>query len=228
MEEVRKRRRKTVKNAYDKSNEKFEDLDGVWRDVLGEPERFGFWIVWGAEKHGKSWLNLMLANMLREHARVLYISAEEGFSEHFKNTMRRLDIVHNCGSLYLEDEKLTVKEIEEEFEYKNKEGKIVQRRNPIEIVIVDNLLVYSDIMKTAAVNKLYEKWAKRKLFIFVAHEEDGEVVGAAAKQVKRLATVFFRVEGLSVNVTGRVAGGSIVINEEKASLYHGHQILESN
>lgn len=226
--EVRKRRRKTVKNVHDFENAKFEDFEGIWKDVLGAPERHGFWIAYGAEKHGKSWFNLMLANMLRKHALTMYISAEEGFSEHFKGTMNRLGIDHNSSQLYFENEKIGIKDIEDEFEYINKNGNLVQRRNAIEIMIIDNLLVYMDIFRKVTIDKVFEKWSKRKLFIFVAHEENGDLVGAAAKQIKRLATIIFRVEGLNVTVTGRCPGGHIVIDEDKASLYHGQQIIETN
>lgn len=225
MEKARKRRRKTVKNVQETVNEKFEDLKGVWKDVLGKPEKFGFWIVSGKEKHGKSWLNLMLADMLKDHEPTLYISGEEGFSEHFKGIMNRLRIDHNSKNLYFEDEVMTLSQIEEEFESKNEQGKMVARRNAIQIVIIDNLTVFSDVLRKATIDKMFKKWGKKKLFIFVAHEEGGELVGAVAKQVRRLATIIWHVEGLNVNVSGRCIGGNIAIDDEKASLYHGQSIL---
>lgn len=224
----RKRRRKTVKNVKEYENAKFEDFKGIWKDVLGTPERHGFWLVYGREKHGKSWLNLMLAKMIHEYARTLYISAEEGFSEHFKGTMDRLSIDHNSSQLYFENEKLTIRDIEDEFEYKNKDGKVVQRRNAIEVVILDNLLVYLRIWKPSTIQSFFDKWSKKKLIIFVAHEDDkGDLVGAISKLVSQLAIVKFRVEGLNVNVSGRCPGGNIVINEERAALYHGQSIVNN-
>lgn len=226
MEPIRKSRRKTVRNVHAFENEKFDQLQGIWAETMGTPEKYGFWVVYGPEKHGKTTFNLKLAKMLSEHAKVLYISAEEGFSENFKHTMERLNIGPNTKNLLFEDEKLTISEIEGEFVYM-KGGKEVSRRNPVEIVIIDNMTVYTDILKKSVVDKVFEKWKKNKLFIFICHEEGKELVGAAAKQAKRLATLLFRVEGLAAHVSGRCPGGEISIDDERAALYHGNSILQT-
>ena len=43
----------SIKNLYDKKHKCF-DFDGVWLDVMGNPEKCGIWLIWGNEKNGKT------------------------------------------------------------------------------------------------------------------------------------------------------------------------------
>lgn len=81
----------SVKQAYSKKFKKFE-FEGIWKEVFGNPETTGGWIIHGDEKQGKSTFALMLANYLTKFGKVLYISAEEGISEHFTGAMKRMGI----------------------------------------------------------------------------------------------------------------------------------------
>lgn len=70
----------TMRNVYDKKISKFQ-FDGMWAEYVSpEPEDHGIWLIYGAEKNGKTTFALMLANYLRQMGRVLYLSAEEGIS----------------------------------------------------------------------------------------------------------------------------------------------------
>lgn len=70
----------TMRNVYDKKISKFQ-FDGMWAEYISpEPEDHGIWLIYGAEKNGKTTFALMLANYLRQMGRVLYLSAEEGIS----------------------------------------------------------------------------------------------------------------------------------------------------
>ena len=76
----------TMRNVYDKKISKFR-FSGMWADYVSpEPEDHGIWLVYGAEKNGKTTFALMLANYLRQMARVLYLSAEEGISASIQDT----------------------------------------------------------------------------------------------------------------------------------------------
>jgi hypothetical protein len=58
----------------------------------------------------------------------------------------------------------------------------------------------------------------------MAHMEKNEPTTAVAKLAKKLCNVYFRIEGLTAFVGGRCPGGSIIINEETAMLFHGSEI----
>ena len=81
----------SVKQAYSKKFKTFE-FDGIWQEVMDNPETTGGWIIHGDEKQGKSTFALMLANYLSQFEKVLYISAEEGVSKHFTEMMQRMGI----------------------------------------------------------------------------------------------------------------------------------------
>jgi hypothetical protein len=66
----------------------------------------------------------------------------------------------------------------------------------------------------------------KKLFIFLAHEQNGNPHTAAAVLCKMLAKIIIRVEGLACHVSGRCPGGTLIIDEEKALIYHGTQIFQ--
>ena len=55
----------------------------------------------------------------------------------------------------------------------------------------------------------------------MAHEERNKPYTAAAIMASKLAKVLIRVQGLQLNVFGRVPGGVLKIDENKASLYYG-------
>lgn len=201
----------TIRNIYDKDYETLL-LDGIWAEVLGEPESNGAWLIYGRDKNGKTWLALMLALYLSRQKKVLYISAEEGAGLAFRETLLRVgaDIADTNFHLL-------------EYEsFENLDTRLRKRRSP-EIVFIDNLTMYQDELKKSALTNFLAKYP-RKLFVFLAHEERGEPYTAAAKLCSKLAKVRFHVKGLSCNVNGRVPGGVLMIDEEKAQLFHGNKV----
>jgi len=79
------------KQLYEKKFKTFE-FDGIWADILGEPERGGYWLIYGLEKNGKSTLALSLAKYLSTIEKVAYISAEEGTDKSFQQRCKRIGI----------------------------------------------------------------------------------------------------------------------------------------
>lgn len=201
----------TVKNLYDKKFKTF-DFRGVWRDTMGTPEVNGAWIVYGAEKNGKTWFSLKLAEFLSTFDKTLYISAEEGTGKTFVDACRRAKIDLNSKQL-LFSEYMTIEEVDK---------KLSSRKAP-KIVFFDNVTIYADELKNGVLRKFLKKH-EDKLLVFIAHEERKEPYTATAKLVRKLAKIIVRVQGLACFVSGRCKGGVLMIDEEKASLYHGTQI----
>lgn len=190
------------------------EFDGIWQDVIGKPETNGLWLIWGPEKNGKTWCALMLADYLSQFERTLYISAEEGINKGFKDAIIRAQISALNKSLSFIDYE-TLPELAD---------RLIRRKAP-RIVLIDNITVYNDELKNGALRKL-EKDFPNVLFIFLAHEDRGEPYTATAKLCKRLAKIIIHVEGLACIVSGRCPGGRAVIDEERATLYHGESILK--
>jgi hypothetical protein len=68
---------------------------------------------------------------------------------------------------------------------------------------------------------------KKTVFVFLAHEEGGEPYTSTAKMAAKLATVTMHVTGLKCSVGGRVRGGVVNIDDERAGLYHGSEAVNS-
>lgn len=190
------------------------DFNGIWKEVLGEPEKSGIWLIWGAEKNGKTWFALILANFLSQFSRTHYVSAEEGMKKGFKDAIVRAKIsALNKALAFNEYEPLA-----ELYE------RLSKRKAP-RIVVIDNITVYNNELKNGGMRKLVLDFPNT-LFIFLAHEERGEPYTSTAKLCKRLADIIIHVEGLTCNVSGRCPGGKILIDEDRAALVYGNQILK--
>lgn len=201
----------TIRNIYDKRHRTLA-VGGVWRNALGEPESHGAWLVWGAEKNGKTWLSLKLADYLSTIDKVLYISAEEGAGKAFADTCMRIGI--DAGNRRLHVLEYTpIEEVDE---------RLSKRKSP-GIIVVDNLTIYNDELKNGVLRQMLQRHPS-KLFIFVAHEDRGEPYTATAKMVRKLAKVIIHVKGLACIVSGRCPGGVLTIDESKSRLFWGNEI----
>lgn len=198
----------SVKNLYDKKHKCF-DFEGVWRDVMGNPEKCGVWLIWGNEKNGKTWGALLLADYISKMEKVLYISGEEGTGKAFIDACRRANL-NPVKSRINFTEYETIPDIYTRLQ----SGKSAR------VVIIDNMTVYNDELKNGCLSKLKNDFPD-VLFIFLAHEERGEPYTATAKLCRRLASIIIHVEGLACMVSGRCPGGKLIIDEQKAALYHG-------
>lgn len=198
---------KTIKNLYDKRHSTLLTT-GVWRDVMGEPESNGAWLIWGPEKNGKTWFSIKLADYLSKQMRVLYVSAEEGTGKAFVDTCRRVNLQAGNRRLHFE-EYISIEELDERL----------QKRRAPRAVVIDNMTIYADELKGGVLRRLIKRHPQ-KLFIFLAHEERKEPYTATAKLVRKLAKLIVYIEGLQCTVSGRVPGGRLVIDEERASLFH--------
>lgn len=219
MESVAKRekvtsRALTIRNIFDKKFKTFE-FDGVWNDVFSDLETSGIVLVYGVDKNGKTWFSLMFAKMLSHIEKVLYVSAEEGARKAFVDNCRRAGITPANRSLLIE-EYIPIDELSEKL----------SKRKSARIVFIDNMTIYNDELKNGVFRQLLKKHSD-KLFVFIAHEERGEPYTATAKLCRKLADVIVHVKGLACFVSGRVPGGTLTINEEKATLFHGQSITNT-
>lgn len=200
----------TIRNILDKKHSTFA-FDGLYREIFGNPEKSGAWLIYGKDKNGKTWGTLLLAAYFSSVLKVklLYISAEQGISKSFKDAIIRVNLdpanknLHFKGYISLE-ELYT----------------LLSKRNPPLIVVIDNLTFYAEELKNGALKKLLKDFPNT-LFIFLAHEERGKPYTAAATLCQKVAEIIIHVRGLMLMVSGRCPGGMLAIDEEKAALYHG-------
>jgi hypothetical protein len=200
----------SMKNLYAIKHDKFQ-FTGDWLSVYGSPEKNGVWIIYGLEKNGKTWGALLLADYLTRFEKVLYVSAEEGTRSAFQDACSRAKISpdnHNLNVIPYEP----MAELKERL----------KMRYAAKVVFIDNITIYNQEIKAGQINKL-SKAFPNVLFIFLAHEEDGEAYPARAKECRKMADIIMHVVGLTMIVSGRCPGGEMVIDEERAALYHGQK-----
>lgn len=205
----------SVKQAYAKKFKTFE-FDGIWREVMDKPETTGGWIIYGDEKQGKSTFALMLGDYLSKFGKVLYISAEEGVSQHFIGTMQRMGIKDT-------NKRFKLVEYQEWEELEER----LKKRQCQKIIIIDNITVYRDEITKATLKNLLKEHTD-KLIIFVSHEERKEPDTAQGKFWKKMSKIIVRVLAQNAEVSGRCTGGNLVIDEERAMLYHNSNIEKNN
>lgn len=181
---------------------------------MGTPERCGIWIIYGKEKNGKTFFALKMAEYIASLCKVLYISAEEGVGYAFKESIRRANIDYKIKNLKFLHY-ISIAELEA----------ILDKKHAPPVVFIDNTLVYGSEFKTADLIRLKYKYPTI-LFVIMAHEEKNDPVGATAKLAKKLAAVICRIEGLIAQISGRVPGGTLTIDEEKSMLYWGVPTIE--
>jgi hypothetical protein len=198
----------TVKNLLDKKYNTFP-FEGIWKDIFGTPTTNGIWSIYGKDKNGKTSGTLIIANLLSSYTKVLYVSAEEGTDAEFQNAVIRTQISHNSKQLHF-----TEYETIEELYIR------LKRRKCPKVVVLDNMTIYNAELKGVGIQNLAKDFPTH-LFICLSHEERNMPYTAAGKMANKLAKIIIRVQGLKLIVSGRCPGGSLMINEEKAMLYHG-------
>lgn len=208
-------RTKTLKNILDKNIERLK-LDGVWLKAFGEPGRKGkVWIIYGEEKNGKTWFSIMFADYLSKREPILYVSAEEGLEESFQEVLIRANVDTSNKKFKAVGKGITIKELDE----------YLSKRYAPKIIFIDNVTFYVDELKNGGLQKLLNNHPD-KLFIFLAHEDRGDVYTSTAKMIKKKADRIVRIQGLVATVGGRTDGGKFIINQEKAMVLFGSDIKD--
>lgn len=210
----------SVAQVYSKKPKpSFHFEEELWRKVLGCPPKSGVWLIFGKEKNGKTTLALTLAKMLSLKEKVLYVSAEEDLDDPlFQATLKRVGLSE--GNMNLK--------FNEYMQYETLIDKCSTRQRPEKIVFIDNLTIYKEEIKTNHIRDMIRLFPDF-LFVILAHEDDKqEPSGAVGKHVRKLAKIIMHVKGLACFVSGRgCPGGELVINEEKAKIFHRNDITDS-
>ncbi len=102
----------------------------------------------------------------------------------------------------------------------------LSKRKSAKIIVIDNITIYADELKNGGFRKMLNQH-KDKLLVFIAHEERKEPYTATAKLCRKLAQIIIRVQGLTCFISGRCQGGMLMIDEEKADLYHGTTTIKN-
>lgn len=193
---------------------KLLQFEGIWKMVMGEPEDNGIWLIYGKEKHGKTFFSIKFADYLTQFGKVEFISAEEGLGANFRSALIRAGI----------DETSKVKW--REYTPIPEVRQILEPRQAPKFIVLDNATIYQDELKYGELKKLIKDFSKT-VFIIIAHEEKNEPYTATAKVAKKLAKIIIKVEGLACFVSGRCPGGIITIDDKVAQLYHGHKAVQN-
>ena len=131
----------TSRNLLEKHVGRTVKLSGVLAGAVGDAECRGCWIIYGAEKNGKTWFALTLAKDIAQFERVGYVSAEEGLDKSFRDACHRAGITASDKILW--DDYLTIDEIVKKY----------RRPRTPNVVFIDNLTMYSDEIKPTELKK---------------------------------------------------------------------------
>jgi len=183
-------------------------LEGVWRDVFGQPEEGDTWFISGPSASGKSSFVMQFAKMLCSIGSVPYVSLEEGVGLSMQRRLAqfRMSDVQGKFRITTEDD---IKALEERLA-KPKSAKFV---------IVDSYQYAFEAGWDYAKTKALTERFKRKTFIFVSQEDKGKPLGKPAIRLKYAAGVKVRTWGFRAYCQGRYSGNVseyYTIWEEKA------------
>jgi hypothetical protein len=159
---------------------KFNTLpfEGDWKDLIGEPEIAGSWIIWGKSANGKTRFALQLAKYLAGFQKVYYNSLEEGLKLSFKKALEANNIKAVGNKFGFHKER-----------FNQMCARLRKERSP-NIVIIDSLQHFR--ITTAEYYSLLEEFPK-KLFIFISHAQGTEPKGELADEIRYNSDVKIRV-----------------------------------
>lgn len=200
------------------ANFKVADFTGEWLATFGKPELRGAWIIFGESGSGKTHFALSLLAYLTQFVdKAAYDTIEQGLSLSFKNSWLDANMaeVGNKVVVYSKEQIPALRE------------RLRKRKSP-QVVVMDSITALVGFTRSTFASLMDE--FPDKLFIFIAHEENGKPYPAVARHVRKLAEVKIRVEGFKAYPTTRFAtaeggGEEFVIWPEGAAKYYA-QIID--
>lgn len=153
-------------------------FEGVWKELIGEPEIAGSWIIWGKSANGKTRFALQLAKYLAGFQKVYYNSLEEGLKLSFKNALEANNIKAVGSKFCFHKEKLP-----------QMRARLDKDRSP-NIIVIDSLQHFR--ISIADYYNLIEDFPK-KLFIFISHANGSEPKGELGDEIRYNSDVKIRV-----------------------------------
>ena len=97
------------------------------KQLIGDAEAKGCWLIYGSEKNGKTWFSLYLAKDIARNERVAYISAEEGTDMSFQNAVARAGITPDDKIVF--EEYLSIEEIVEKYGFSAEKSNYLPLKN---------------------------------------------------------------------------------------------------
>lgn len=189
------------------------EFTGAWLESFGKPELRGAWIIYGESGCGKTHFALMLLKYLTDfRPKGAYDTLEQGLSLSFQNAWRDAKM-EQVGSKVIVLHKEPIEELR---------VRLNKKRSP-DIIIIDSITALVGFTRPQF-SKLMNDYPD-KLFIFIAHEENGKPYPSIAQHVRKLSEVKIKVEGFKAFFTTRFRGDNgegetpFVIWERGASEY---------
>lgn len=182
-------------------------LGGGWDDCVGDVEPRGVWFVWGNSGNGKTTAVVSLCRQLVSHGRILYNSKEEGTSLSMQNTIRRFGMADFGSAFKVAD--MTIDELDE----------VLSKPRSQKIVVLDSIQFMGFSYKRF--REFCDKYAARKLLIFVSRASGTRPEGRPANSAMYDASLKIWVEGYKAFSKGRFFGptGEITLWRQGAEEY---------
>lgn len=189
------------------------EFDGAFKASFGRPELRGTWLIYGGSGCGKTTFVMELCKYLTRFGRVAYNSLEQGLSLSLQKAWERVNMAEAGTRIILLD-KESLKELT---------ARLRKKQSP-DIIVIDSVHYWTGF-KMSDYTKLRDTF-NNKLFIFIAHEKNGEPKGCIAQALRYDADIKVRVEGYKAFTTTRYevadkgeGGADFVIWEQGAAEY---------
>jgi len=183
-------------------------FDGEYAASFGMPELKGTWLIWSKSGSGKSTFVLKLCKYLTKFKRVAYNSMEEGDSESFRLSCKRVGM-ESCKRKFILLNNEPIAEMKERL----------RKHKAPEIIVIDSIQ-YSQISYKEYTAMLTE--FPNVLFLIISHSEGKEPDGKVAKKIRFDAMIKIFIEGYMAFPVSRYGGNEpFTIWKEGAEKYHG-------
>src|SRR5690625_3268150 len=164
-----------------KKHKKIE-LGVIIKDIFEQVEKNGLWRIWVDEKMSKSTFSIVLADHFANTGKkVLYVMAEQGFDLDFQQLLKRVKIRDKRKLKFMEY--VPLEDLDESL----------KKPRSAEIVFIDNVTIYADEMDRQTIQALPRRH-RNKIFVFIAHAQDGKPYTAAAKLISKISKRIVKVE----------------------------------
>lgn len=183
-------------------------FEGEWKDLIGNPEIKGGWLIYGGSGNGKTRFAMQLCKYLSRFERVAYDSLEEGLSKSVQMAFIAVNMYEVKNRVILLD-----------AEPMNELVVRLQKHKSPNIIVIDSVqysgMTYKDY-------KELRNMFPNKLFILISHADGKNPAGRVAKSIKYDAFVKIWVEGYRAFAVSRFGGGEpFTIWDEGAAQYYG-------
>lgn len=178
-----------------------------WLSLFGCPEKGSTWFIWGNSGNGKSTGCALLAWMLKDYGKVLYLALEEKKGKSIRMKLAEAGFSDETKSFHLLPSSSYQQLIQR-----------LRRRNSEDIIFIDSLQYWG--ISYRQYQQLIELFPF-KTFIFVSHAKGKEPKGGVAESIHYDAAVKIWIEGGRMEVKHRFegGGGQMVVIPELAERY---------